>query len=224
MRTFTVVPSFEGESAYFELPDIGFQGDHLSFAILFNLTELVDHWPDILPSMIVTDPQGNTFIAPHTRWDSENHIFTWLISSTETTYEGYLKCQLKCISADDPETIVCMSRICQTQVYQSLAAAENPPEAFQTWIDTLVQLGAQVNADVENALASVETTETNARTAQAAADAAELAKAAAQQARNSVEQTAQVTVQAQEAATRAQQRAETAASTAEAAKDDVVAA
>lgn len=217
MRTFTVVPSFEGESAFFELPDIGFQGDHLSFAILFNLTELTEHWPNILPSMIVTDPKGNTFIAPSTSWNPSTHIFTWNISSTETTYEGYVLCQLKCTAADDPSTIVCMSRICQTRVYASLAAAEDPPEAFQTWIDTLTQLGAQVQADATSVLESVATTETNARAAQSAADDAELAKNAAVAARNSVEQTAQIAVNAQEAANQALKRAQQAASNAEAA-------
>ena len=222
MRTFTVVPSFEGESAFFELPDIGFQGDHLSFAILFNLTELTEHWPDILPSMIVTDPKGNTFIAPHTRWNAEKHIFTWMISSTETTYEGYLKCQLKCMSAEDPETIVCMSRICQTRVYQSLEAAEDPPEAFQSWIDTLVQLGAQVSADAEAAFASVEATQTNAHAAQAAADDASASAAAAQQARNAAESVATNVINAQDAAVRAQQKAEQAAAEAEEAKGTVL--
>ena len=219
MRTFTVVPSFDGESAFFDLPDIGFQGDHLSFAILFNLTELTEHWPDILPSMIVTDPKGNTYIAPHTRWNSDKHIFTWLISSTETTYDGYLKCQLKCISADDPETIVCMSRICQTRVYQSLEAEADPPEAFQTWIDTLVQLGAEINADASVILDAVETTENNARVAQEAADSAEQAKTSAQQARNSVEQTAQAAVAASNAAVQAQQRAASSAQAALEAKN-----
>lgn len=224
MRTYTVVPSFEGESAHFDLPDIGFQGDHLSFAILFNLTELTEHWPNILPSMIVTDPQGNTYIAPHTSWNSNSHIFTWAISSTETTYEGYLRCQLKCTSADDPDTIVCMSRICQTRVYQSLEAASDPPEAFQTWIDTLVALGAQISADATEILESVETSRTNANTALAAADAAELSKNAAQQARNATEQVAQIAVSAQDAATQAQQRAQTAAADADAAKVDAIAA
>lgn len=222
MRTYTVVPSFEGDSTFFELPDIGFQGDHLSFAILFNLTELVEHWPNILPSMIVTDPKGNTYIAPHTSWNAEKHIFTWAISSTETTYDGYLSCQLKCISADDPETIVCMSRICQTRVYQSLEAASDPPEAFQTWIDTLVALGAEINADASVILESVETTRTNALSAQAAADEAATHKNAAQQARNQTEQTAQIAVNAQEAASQAQQRAQNAASAAETSKFEAI--
>lgn len=217
MRTFTVVPSFEGESAFFELPDIGFQGDHLSFAILFNLTELTEHWPNILPSMIITDPQGNTFIAPNTAWNPTTHIFTWNISSSETAYEGYVLCQLKCTAEDDPATIVCMSRICQTRVYASLSAAADPPEAFQSWIDTLAQLGAQVQADATDVLESVATTESNARAAQAAADDAELAKNAAVAARNTVEQTAQIAVNAQEAANQALQRARQAASNAEAA-------
>lgn len=217
MRTFTVVPSFEGESAFFELPDIGFQGDHLSFAILFNLTELTEHWPNILPSMIVTDPKGNTFIAPNTLWNPTTHIFTWNVSSVETAYEGYVRCQLKCTASDDPSTIVCMSRICQTRVYASLAAAEDPPEAFQAWIDTLAQLGAQVQADAVSVLESVETTENNARVAQTAADDAILAKDAAIAARNSAELTVQAAVNAQEAANHALQRAQQAASSAEAA-------
>ena len=224
MRTVTIVPTFKGDSAYFDLPDIGFQGDHLSFAILFNLTELVEHWPNILPSMIITDPKGNTYIAPHTHWNAENHIFTWSISNTETTYDGYLMCQLKCISADDPETIVCMSRICQTRVYQSLATAENPPEAFQSWLDALVQLGAEINADAAIAIQSMETTENNARAAQAAADEAELAKNAAQQARAGMEQIASAAVSARDAAVQAQQRASNAANTAEIARDEAVAA
>ena len=222
MRTFTVVPSFEGESAYFELPDIGFQGDHLSFAILFNLTELTEHWPNIVPAMIVTDPKANTFVAPHTSWNPSTHIFTWSISNVETAYDGYLMCQLKCTSADDPETIVCMSRICQTRVYQSLAASSDPPEAFQTWLDTLVQLGAEVSSDLNLALESVETTETNARTAQAAADAAELSMNAAEAARISTEQTAQIAISAQEGATSAQQRALNSANAAETAKNTAV--
>lgn len=131
MRTYTVVPSFEGNSAYFDLPDLGFQGDHLSFAILFNLTELMEHWPDIVPSMIITDSKGDTYIAPYTYWDSAEHIFTWVISNVETTHAGVIKCQLKCTEVGDPETIVCMSQICQTKVYESLAAADNAPEAFQ---------------------------------------------------------------------------------------------
>ncbi len=224
MRTFTVVPSFEGESAFFELPDIGFQGDHLSFAILFNLTELTEHWPNILPSMVVTNPKGETFIAPHTRWNAETHIFTWLISSTETTYDGYVKCQLKCMSADDPETIVCMSRICQTRVFQSLEAASDPPEAFQSWIDTLTQLGAEITADVTVVLDSVEATETNARSAQAAADEAAIHKNAAQQARNQAEQVTQIATAAQQGATQAQQRAQNAAAAAETAKAEAIVA
>lgn len=190
MRTFTVVPSFEGDSAFFELPDIGFQGDHLSFAILFNLTELTEHWPNIQPTMIVTDSQSNTFIAPNTSWNSESHIFTWNISSTETAYEGDLQCQLKCTAADDPTTIVCMSQICQTHVYASLAAADDPPEAFQNWLDTLTLLSAQISEDVNTALGGVEASETNARAAQAAADAAEATKAEIEQIQQEVEDTA----------------------------------
>ena len=218
MRTFTVVPSFEGESAFFELPDIGFQGDHLSFAILFNLTELTEHWPNIFPSMIVTDPKGNTFIAPSTSWNPSTHIFTWNISSTETTYEGYVLCQLKCTAADDPTTIVCMSRICQTRVYASLAAAEDPPEAFQSWIDTLTQLGAQVQVDASAILDSVETTQVNARTAQSAAEEASMHENAVQQIRIQTEHTAQIAVNAQGAASQAQQRAQIAASAAQTAQ------
>ena len=217
MRTFTVVPSFEGASAFFELPDIGFQGDHLSFAILFNLTELTEHWPNILPAMIITNPHGETFIAPNTEWDSETHIFTWYISSTETTFEGTVLCQLKCTAADDPNTVVCMSRICQTKVYASLAAAEDPPESFQNWLDTLAQLGAEIQADAASVVNSVEITETNARAAQESAADAELAKNAVIAARNSVEQTAQIAVNAQNAASQAQQRAQQAAANAESA-------
>lgn len=214
MRTFTIVPSFEGESAYFELPDIGFQGDHLSFAILFNLTELTEHWPNILPSMIVTDAQGNTFIAPNTSWDQAKHIFTWNISSTETAHEGNLLCQLKCTAADDPRTIVCMSRICQTKVYPSLAAADDPPEAFQSWLDTLAQLGAEIQADAAAVLESVETTETNARSAQSAADDAEAARDAAIVTKNAVDQSVQSAIDAKDAAVQAQQRAQQAATNA----------
>lgn len=214
MRTFTIVPSFEGESAYFELPDIGFQGDHLSFAILFNLTELTEHWPNILPSMIVTDAQGNTFIAPNTSWDQAKHIFTWNISSTETAHEGNLLCQLKCTAADDPRTIVCMSRICQTKVYPSLAAADDPPEAFQSWLDTLAQLGAEIQADAAAVLESVETTETNARSAQSAADDAEAARDAAIVTKNAVDQSVQSAIDAKDAAVQAQQRAQQSATNA----------
>lgn len=219
MRTFTVVPSFEGESAYFELPDIGFQGDHLSFAILFNLTELTEHWPNILPSMIVTDAQGNTFIAPNTSWDQAKHIFTWNISSTETAHEGNLLCQLKCTAADDPRTIVCMSRICQTRVYSSLAAADDPPEAFQSWLDTLAQLGAEIQADAAAVLESVETTETNARSAQSAADDAEAARDAAIVTKNAVDQSVQSAIDAKDAAVQAQQRAQQSATNATAAME-----
>lgn len=224
MRTYTIVPSFQGESAYFDLPDLGFQGDHLSFAILFNLTELIEHWPNIVPSMIVTDPKGNTYIAPHTSWDSEKHIFTWAISSTETTYEGVLRCQLKCVAADDPDTIVCMSRICQSRVYQSLDAASDPPEAFQAWIDALVELGADINADASVVLEGVRTTQTNALAAQAAADDAETYKNAAQQFKNQTSQDAQTAVDAKDAAVLAQQRAQNAATDAESAKNDAVTA
>ena len=222
MRTFTVVPSFEGESAYFELPDIGFQGDHLSFAILFNLTELTEHWPNIQPTMIVTDSQSNTFIAPNTNWDSETHIFTWNISSTETAYEGDLHCQLKCIAADDPTTIVCMSRICQTHVYASLAAAEDPPEAFQNWLDTLTLLGAQVSEDVNTAISVVEASEVNARAAQDAADDAASIKSDIETIQQSVETTASA-VQADKAAVLdAKQQALEAAQSAETSKNAAI--
>lgn len=224
MRTYTVVPSFEGESANFDLPDIGFQGDHLSFAILFNLTELIEHWPDIVPSMIVTDQKGNTYIAPYTSWDPETHLFTWSISSTETTYDGNLLCQLKCVSADDPETIVCMSRICQTKVYPSLAAADNPPEAFQSWLDTLVLLGAQISEDAATAISSVEVSQNNALTAQSAAEDAESAKSAAQQAQSQASQYAQNALNSQNAAVQTLQRAQNAAASAETASAAAVSA
>lgn len=218
MRTFTVVPSFEGNSAFFELPDIGFQGDHLSFAILFNLTELTEHWPNIVPSMIVTDPKSNTFIASHTSWNPNEHIFTWLISEVETAYDGIVKCQLKCTSADDPEDIVCMSQICQTRVYQSLAAAENPPEAFQTWLDTLVQLGAEITANTNIVIEGVSASETNARTAQTAAEEAATDRDAVTEMKATVLQSTQTAVSARDDALAAQQRAQNAATASEASK------
>ena len=222
MRTFTIVPSFEGNSALFELPDIGFQGDHLSFAILFNLTELTEHWPNIQPTMIVTDPQSNTFVAPNTFWNSETHIFTWNISSVETAYEGNLQCQLKCTAADDPTTIVCMSQICQTHVYKSLAAADNPPEAFQSWLDTLTLLSAQISEDANVVLSGVEASETNARTAQEAADSAAATKAEAEQIQESIEATATDVQTARTDALSAKQQAQDAALRAGTARDAAI--
>jgi len=224
MRTFTVVPSFEGESAFFELPDIGFQGDNLSFAILFNLTELTEHWPNIQPTMIVTDPESNTFIAPNTSWNSETHIFTWNISSTETAYEGDLHCQLKCTSEDDPTTIVCMSQICQTHIYASLAAADDPPEAFQNWLDTLTLLSAQISEDANTVISGVEASEVNARAAQDAADDAATIKTDVEAIQQSVETTASAVQADKNTVLSAKQQALDAAQNAEASKNAAITA
>ena len=168
IRTYSIVPSFEGTTVLFSLPNLGYVGDNESFAISFDLSQLVARFPEVQPYIIVSNVAGETYIASNTTW--KNSIFTWVITSIETASEGTLRVQLKC---ETPDGVVAMSRIFKTQVFPSLEASDQTPEAFQSWLDNLTELATETREYVAESNENVESSYENAKSAaNSASDAA----------------------------------------------------
>ena len=109
---------------------------------------------------------------------TENHIAIWTISRTDTRDNGWGEAQLEYVV--DPADK--MSAVLAVFCHDSLPEGADPPDPYESWISTLISLGAETQI---NALAAKASAEAADQSAKQAGDYAEAASKSEQNAETS---------------------------------------
>jgi len=97
-----------------------------------TLTVIMRRWGDAIPYPIALEID-------------ENNKATWVLSDTDTAKAGMAYAQLSYIVGDE---VVKKSDIYTFRVTDSLTGDGEPPEAYESWLETLTHLAAEAMAEV----------------------------------------------------------------------------
>lgn len=157
--------------------NLGEKGENKVTAIQFDYSAWIEEYGNGAISLLVKR-KGDSSAYPVVLTTADG-IATWTISDTDTAVQGYGKAEY-IFTIDDK---VAKSAVFSFFVAQDLGAAGDPPDPYESWIDTLTALGGEtlINAQAAQAAQSgAETAQTAAETA--ATNAATSATNAAQSA------------------------------------------
>ena len=164
---------------------IGYRVENDARAIEFDYSEWTDEYGSGAVELLVRR-KGDQAAYP-VALEIDGTVATWVISDTDTSVPGYGKAEY---------TYTVGTTLAKTAVFTFFVAedladtTQDPPDPYQTWVDTLTSLGAETLG--------------NAIRAEEAADRAEDAQSAAEQ---TVSEAAQYAQGAEESATAAAQSA-----------------
>lgn len=162
------------ESKCLTIP-IGHIGENIVEAVAFDFSAWAEEYGTGTIQLLVqrngdTDPYPVTLTVDET-------VATWTISDTDTAVLGMGECQLIYTVGD----AVKKSKVYQFNCVKSLGAAGDAPDPYETWLDTLMELASETQANADSASNSA----TNALTySQQASESATLAQEYAEQAQS----------------------------------------
>ena len=184
--------------------EIGLQGEHDAREVQFDISGLIDRWPQAVWRLMYRRP-GDTAPYPG-ETTSEEAVLTWHIQRRDVQTAGSGQYQLigTQIGADGAEMLVAKSPIGTVLIHDSLGCEVPPPDAIVTWLE-------QIDKAAQAADASASAAEASATQAQSSAATA---KTLAQQASNSAQLAAQSAYDAAYSALTAKEYAQTAGNSA----------
>lgn len=155
--------------------DLGVQKENIVEKIVFDISPWIEEYGDGV-AYIYARRNGDSEPYPVTL-DMEDGKATWTLSSTDTYVKGKGKAQL----VYTVDSAIKKSRVYPTFVHNSLGAASlTPPDPYDTWLDTLGDYTASIEAAVEDVEDYVDDAKDARDDAQAAATAAETAQGLAE--------------------------------------------
>ena len=180
--------------------EIGLQGEHDAREVQFDISGLIDRWPQAVWRLMYRRP-GDTAPYPG-ETTSEEAVLTWHIQRRDVQTAGTGQYQLigTQIGADGAEMLVAKSPIGTVLIHDSLGCEVPPPDAIVTWLE-------QIDKAAQAADASASAAEASATQAQ---NSAATAETLAQQASNSAQLAADRAVDAAYSALTAKEYAQTA--------------
>jgi len=136
---------------------LGRQGENDATVITFDLTGLKEEFGEgILALLMQRSGDANPF--PVTIETSGNSA-VWTISNVETSIPGIGRAQITYIV----DNVIKKTVIYNTLVEPSLVSeSETPPDPYNSWLDTLTQIGGQIVIDKAEALDDIADAKTGA--------------------------------------------------------------
>lgn len=156
---------------------IGRRGTYNTEEIVFDMTALVESFGSGSAVLMVKRPMDSTAYPAVTEQDGST--LTWTVSETDTSYKGHGECELFWYV----DSGLAKSVIWSLTVLRDIGTTtEEPPDPYETWVESLTALGAETLQNAQNAAQSASEAEGYADDAGNAKDAAEAAQEAAEQA------------------------------------------
>lgn len=136
------IPLLCGRRPYYY---IGQAGDILARAVVIDLTPWVEEYGSGTPIVRVSRPDGSVYPASSVSYEAP--ILTMELTSIEMAYAG-----IGAIEVDYyvGETLV-KNMAVSTLIGDALEPTGDTPDPYETWLDTLSALAAQVQADAQRA-------------------------------------------------------------------------
>ena len=150
---------------------IGRRGTYETEEVVFDVSYLVESYGAGTAALLVKRPQDTT-AYPATILQSGNTV-TWVISNVDTVYKGHGECELYWYV----DSGLAKSIIWDITILRDVGdTIDSPPDPYETWIDSLTELGSETSA----AAIAAQEAQTAAETAQEKAEAAQTAAETAQ--------------------------------------------
>ena len=200
---------------------IGRRGENEVTSIIFDYSAwLAEFGPGTVTLLVKRNTDADPY--PVVLSPSEDNTAIWLVTSTDTAYIGNGQAEF---------SYLVDSQIKKSIVYRITVLPDiigtpspEPPDPYETWIDTLLNLAGETQQNAEAAAGSATAAETAQGKAEDAQEAAETAQGKAEDAQEAAETAQGKAEDAQEAAETAQGKAEAAQTAAETAEDNAEAA
>lgn len=162
-----------------ELPQggitIGRRATHDTEQVVFDLSYLINTYGDGVAELLVKGPQNET-AYPTVTTQSDGKL-TWVVSDVDTSYKGSGECEIFWYVDGG----LAKSVIYPLTILRDIGeTTEEPPDAYQNWVDHLTELGAETLENAQKAAESAENaaeSETNAKESEENAKASEEAAA-----------------------------------------------
>ena len=172
--------------------NLGRRGENEATAVIWDVSSLIETYGSGTAVVMVKRP-NDTSAYPVDAEQSDETV-TWIVSSTDTYYKGIGAVELFWYV----DEVLAKSIVYSTRVYPDIGnTIDEPPDAYETWVETLTALGAETLANAtaaETAQAGAEAAQEAAESAQTAAE--EAASAAATSESNAAESEENATEQA----------------------------
>jgi hypothetical protein len=178
---------------------VGYQGESGSRHIGIDFSAWRESCGDGVLTVLLQRP-GDTAPYPVTDLTVDEDVATWTPSATDTAVSGSAVIQFEYIV----DGVIAKSSTLNATVGASLGEATDPPDPYESWLDTLIVLAAETRENAAAAEQSADDAAASQEAAEAAKDAAEESAIAAGESKDDAE-AAQAA--AEDAASRAEQAA-----------------
>ena len=139
---------------------LGYQGENQAREVRIDYGD----WAEIYGAgtlSVLLQRNGDSAPYPVEVTAAEEHIAVWSVSSTDTAAAGAGRLQLDYTVGD----VLAKSAVIQVYVMRSLGDGTEPPDPYESWIDTLTALGSETRENAEAAARSEENAAASARDA-----------------------------------------------------------
>lgn len=197
--------------------NLGFVGENEHTVFRFDCMKAFEEYPDAVPSLAVTPPNGDPYPAVTIR---DGDYVEWTINDSDVAQKGNGEAQLTFIQ----DNVVMKDYIFRTKIERSILPTGEAPDPIQTWIDEANEALGTISGAVDDAEEARDAAIEAKNDAVEAQGKSETAQGKAEAAQASAEASAQSASgyadSASESATNAQESAESAAESAASIHDD----
>ena len=161
---------------------IGRRGTYETEEVVFDLSYLVETFGNGVATLLVRRSVDITAYPAVTTQDG--NTLTWVIGNVDTAYKGHGECELFWYVDGG----LVKSAIYSVTVLRDIGdTTQDPPDPYETWLDTLTEIAAQTEQNATDAAGAKTAAETAQGKAEDAQTAAETAQGKAEDAQEAAE-------------------------------------
>lgn len=128
---------------------LGMRGTYNTREVVFDLTYLVNVYGSGTAVLLLKRSQDSS--AYPAVVSQEGNTLTWTVSEADTYYYGAGECQLMWYTDGGLAKTIVYPTFVTRDISQT---TEDPPDTYESWVETLTELGAQTQQNAEDAQAA----------------------------------------------------------------------
>ena len=125
---------------------VGYERENDARGVAFDYSAWTEQYGDGVLQLLVQRP-GDADPYPVVLTAGEDGTAVWSPSATDTAAKGWVEIQLIFMVG----SVVAKTAVLQALVDRSLTAGSTPPDPYETWLETLTELGSEAQQAAETA-------------------------------------------------------------------------